>query len=234
MRLFIVRHADPDYPNNTITERGHREASALAERFRRQGLDRVFSSPLGRAVHTAEYTAEALGLPVEIEDWTAELSHWRIDQPPAGSYCAWDLHGETIRRWRPLPTSENWHTYPQLDDPTMQREFAQLGEKSDAFLASLGYVHEDGIYRAVRPNREKIAVFCHGGFGLTWLSHLLMIPLPLMWAGFFLWPTSVSTVLLDERSEGVATPRCVGLADVSHLHAAGLEPAPSGIKANAE
>ncbi len=29
MRLYIIRHADPDYPNNTITPEGHLEAQAL-------------------------------------------------------------------------------------------------------------------------------------------------------------------------------------------------------------
>ncbi|MEC9258269.1 MAG: histidine phosphatase family protein, partial [Candidatus Poribacteria bacterium] len=28
MRLYIIRHADPDYPNRTITEKGHLEAQA--------------------------------------------------------------------------------------------------------------------------------------------------------------------------------------------------------------
>lgn len=33
MRLYIIRHADPDYPNNTITPEGHLEAQALANGF---------------------------------------------------------------------------------------------------------------------------------------------------------------------------------------------------------
>ena len=32
MRLYIIRHADPDYPNRTITEKGHLEAQSLAKR----------------------------------------------------------------------------------------------------------------------------------------------------------------------------------------------------------
>lgn len=39
MRLYIIRHADPDYPNNTITPEGHLEAQALAKRLSSHGLD---------------------------------------------------------------------------------------------------------------------------------------------------------------------------------------------------
>ncbi len=39
-----------------------------------------------------------------------------------------------------------------------------------------------------------------------------------MWAGFYLAPSSVTTVLFDERTRDVAVPRCIGLSDVSHLY----------------
>jgi probable phosphoglycerate mutase len=53
-----------------------------------------------------------------------------------------------------------------------------------------------------------------------------------MWSGFWLPPSSVTTVLFEERSAEWAVPRCIGLGDVSHLHMAGLGVQPSGIKAN--
>ena len=31
MRILFVRHGDPDYVNDTLTEKGHREAACLAE-----------------------------------------------------------------------------------------------------------------------------------------------------------------------------------------------------------
>ena len=77
-----------------------------------------------------------------------------------------------------------------------------------------------------------MAVFCHGGFGLTWLAHLLEIPLSLVWSGFWMPPSSVTTILFDERSQEWATPRCIGFGDVSHLYEAGLPVRPRGIIAN--
>lgn len=32
MRLLFIRHGDPDYVHDTLTEKGHREAALLAER----------------------------------------------------------------------------------------------------------------------------------------------------------------------------------------------------------
>jgi probable phosphoglycerate mutase len=47
LRLYIIRHGDPDYINNTITPQGHLEAQALAKRLEREGITRIYSSPLG-------------------------------------------------------------------------------------------------------------------------------------------------------------------------------------------
>ena len=55
MRILFIRHGDPDYVNDTLTEKGHREAALLAERAEDLNLGRCFVSPLGRARDTAAY-----------------------------------------------------------------------------------------------------------------------------------------------------------------------------------
>jgi probable phosphoglycerate mutase len=84
----------------------------------------------------------------------------------------------------------------------------------------------------VKPNRDRIAVFSHAGFALTWLSVLLEIPVTLVWSGFFLPPSSVTTILFEERSADWVVPRCTGLGDVSHLYAAGLAVGTVGLEGN--
>lgn len=234
MRIYLIRHADPDYPNNTITPEGHLEAAALGRRMAKLGLDRIYTSPLGRAIHTMQYTADALKMPHTIEDWTAELSDCGVELDTFGHLAMWNVPGELIRAQAPYPTQDTWHELQCLSRPFLRERFEQLKGDSDAFLARHGYEREGGRYRITRPHREKIAVFCHGGFGLCWLAHLLEIPLPLMWSGFWLPPSSVTTILMDERSEHWAVPRCLGLGDVSHLHEAGLPIQPRGIIANQE
>jgi len=233
MRIYIIRHADPDYENDTITEAGHLEAQALAKRVATLDIDHFYCSPMGRARATAAHTAKLIGREPTIEEWTRELP-WRVAPEPWGHMAAWDFPGEIVRAGEPLPTHETWHEYFGECQPEIRADFDQVARNSDEFLKRHGYEREGHRYRRVRPNKEKIAVVCHGGFGLTWLAHLLEIPLALMYTGFVLLPTSVTTVLFDERSEKWATPRCIGMSDVSHLYEAGVPVSTSGIKANHE
>lgn len=234
MRLFIIRHADPDYPNNTITPAGHLEAQALSVRMKKIGLDHIYSSPLGRAIDTMRYTADAVGLTPAIEEWTAELGQCRVKTDRWGELCVWDTPGELIRQTVAEVQAANWHGHGLFSDPLFRQTFDKVQADSDAFLLRHGYQREGGRYRIVRANRDRVAVFCHGGFGLWWLAHLLELPLPLVFSGFHLPPSSVTTVLFDERSEHFAVPRVTALGDTSHLYAAGLPIQPAGIKANAD
>jgi broad specificity phosphatase PhoE len=233
MRVYIIRHADPDYENNTITASGHLEAQALARRFVRQGVDLIYSSPFTRAVETMQYTANALGLVPEILEWTAELTEWKIDRKWGAMY-AFDLAGEVIRGAQQLPGHDSWHLTTPLDDPLFREKYSALQEHSDAFLTAHGYQRHGGRYRVLQPNRKKIAVFCHNGFGLTWLAHLLEIPVSLIWSGFWLAPSSVTTILFDERSPEWAVPRCLEVGDTSHLYAEGLPIQSRGLLSNRE
>jgi probable phosphoglycerate mutase len=232
MRLYLIRHADPDYPNNTITPYGHKEAEALAARLAKEDLTRLYSSPMGRARDTMRYTADLLPHHVPaIEDWTAEFGGTTTETEEWGRIAIWDLPGEVIRGQAKHPRDNDWQNLPYVAGTPMSELFDATRAASDAFLARHGYEREGGRYRCVAPNRERIAVFCHGGFGLAWLSHLLEIPLPLMWSGFWLPPSSVTTILMEQRTDTWAVPRCVGLGDVSHLYAAGLPVRPRGIHA---
>jgi len=232
MRLYIIRHADPDYKNDTITPRGHLEAQALAERMHKQGLDRIFCSPLGRAKATMKYTAEALGMDYQIEEWTREIEGLWFEDTPWGSMVAWDIPGEVIRGYDAMPNHNDWMKQEFLGTTRAAEIFEEIRKNSDDFLKLLGYERIGGRYRIIKRNTDKVAVFCHNGFGLTWLAHLLEIPLSLMWTGFWLAPTSVTTVLFDERSDEWAVPRCLNVGDTSHLYHAGLKENPSGIIKN--
>ncbi|MCH8528662.1 MAG: hypothetical protein LAT79_16150 [Kiritimatiellae bacterium] len=77
-----------------------------------------------------------------------------------------------------------------------------------------------------------MALFCHGGFGLAWLAHLLAIPTEVLWSSFFLQTSSVTTVLFEERVEGKATPRILAMSQLPHLYKAGLEHSTAGMKWN--
>ncbi|MBO5927081.1 MAG: histidine phosphatase family protein, partial [Clostridia bacterium] len=54
MKITIIRHAEPDYPNNTLTEKGFKEADILGYYLKNEKIDYIYSSPLPRAKYTAE------------------------------------------------------------------------------------------------------------------------------------------------------------------------------------
>ncbi|UNL95251.1 histidine phosphatase family protein [Paenibacillus polymyxa] len=231
MRLYIIRHADPDYPNNTITPEGHLEAKALAKRLSSHGLDRIYVSPLGRALDTMRYTTDSLGMTYEVEDWTQELA-LKLEDTPYGRLSHWDLPGEVIRSGSPLPTHDSWKEISYYQGTQSPETFERLKVHSDEFLKRQGFERVEGRYRILKHTEDRVAVFCHGGFGLTWLAHLLELPLALVWSGFWMPPSSVTTILFDERSKEWAVPRCIGFSDVSHLYAEGLPVRPRGIITN--
>lgn len=196
MQLYIIRHAEPDYPRDALTALGHAQARALAQRLSTIGIDRVCSSPMIRALETARYTADRLGLDVQVETWTREIEDWWIPDDVLGERPVWQVDAATLRSLPDL--EEGWNLNGRL---------ARLRSAADEFLARVDSSQSHGV-----------AVFCHAGFALTWLAHLLAIPPPLVWAGFSLSPASVTILDFEALAGGGAAPRCTGLGDVSHLH----------------
>ncbi len=96
-------------------------------------------------------------------------------------------------------------------------------------IAAFGYVREGDRWRIERRSDARIAIVAHNGTVLLFLAHLLAIPLPLAWCGFYAWPASLTAFHFEEQSSTWAVPRALYVADTSHLSAAGLEPQPRGM-----
>jgi broad specificity phosphatase PhoE len=222
MRLYLIRHAEPDYLNNTITPAGHLEAQALAKRLVGEGITKIFSSPLGRAMHTMKYTAELTGLEPVVEEWLQELD-WIVDIEGLAEVGAWSIPGEISRQHNAMPGHLTWHRHPALRDTKFFSRYENFRQQSNAFMHRLGFEAVGGRYRPMRDeNKERVAVFCHGGFGVTWLSVLLELPPLLAWSGFWLAPSSVTMILMEQHTIQWAVPRCLCVGDVSHLYEARL------------
>lgn len=230
MRLYIIRHGDPDYAKNDITHYGHEEARALSKKMAKEDLDYIYSSPYGRAVSTAKYTAEATGKSIEILDWTHELQLPFPEGPREGCWMVWDMSPEELYQ-DGLIYDINNYTSPRYGNcENIKTEFERIKMSSDDFLAKHGYKREGNLYRVTKSNTDKIAIFCHLGFELALLSHLLNIPLCNMWNSFWLAPTSVTTLVFDQRmGSELASPRILTIGDTSHLYAEGVEVRPRGL-----
>jgi broad specificity phosphatase PhoE len=87
-RLVLVRHGETvNHHDNrytglsdvALTDRGRRQAERLAEWAEGAGLAAVRSSPLTRALHTAEPSAERAGLPLATDGRLRELDFGVLD-----------------------------------------------------------------------------------------------------------------------------------------------------------
>jgi probable phosphoglycerate mutase len=217
MRLYVIRHASADYKRNGLTERGIAESHALAQRMESEGIRRIFSSPEGRALATAQMSADLLGQPVTVESWIQELD-LLLTHSDSQQRLLQNLPGAEVRSNGPCPTLTDWYTYPPFVGTPALEYFKRIVDGSDRFLGSLGYVRNNQTYAVVEPNHLRVALFCHHGSALAWLAHLLAIPPSSMWAGFHLSPSSVTVVWFANSETGITTPRCLALGDTSHLY----------------
>ncbi|MBQ8850213.1 MAG: histidine phosphatase family protein [Clostridia bacterium] len=225
MFLYIIRHGDPDYTTDTLTERGQRQAEAVALRLRDSKIDKIYSSPLGRARQTAEPLARLLGLDVTVEEWSRELDEQMLTPFPDGIPKSVTLVQNTYYRENGNMDLgfERAYECQGFSTSGMKEGVKKVTDGGREFLARHGYVEENGIYRIERPNDEKIALFCHGAMGRAWISHLLHIPINLMWAGFRYTHTGVSIFEFKNNENGVTAPAMLCYSDMSHLSAAGLD-----------
>ena len=60
MKILFIRHGDPDYEHDSVTEKGAREIELLADRLVKLDITQFYCSPLGRAKKTAEATLRRL------------------------------------------------------------------------------------------------------------------------------------------------------------------------------
>ncbi len=225
MRILLIRHADPDYENDSLTDAGWREAECLADRLEKEKIDFFYVSPLGRARDTASVTLQRFGRDAEVLDWLREFDPqiWRPDDREKRHIC-WDWLPEDMSGDGLLYSADGWLDSAVMREGGVREEYERVCRGLDGLLAEHGYVREGRFYRAVRPNHDTLALFCHFGVGCVLLSHLISCSPMVLWHGLCAAPSSVTTLLTEERREGVASFRAWGYGDVSHLYAKGVEP----------
>ena len=224
MKLYIVRHGDPDYAQDALTERGKREAELLAERLEKLDFAAIYVSPLGRARETAEVVLRRLGRQGETKEWLREFAPRRVDPDLGRETVIWDWLPQHWTEEKAFYDREAWMHVPVMASAGVPAEVRWVREGLDEVLAKHGYRHEGDLFRVTRPNRDSIVFFCHFGVECVLLGHLLGIsPMPL-WHGTCALTTSVTTLVTEERRQGVASFRMISFGDVSHLTAAGQEP----------
>ena len=214
MRIIFIRHGEPDYAHDCLTEQGRIQALAAAERLREEEIEEIYTSPLGRAAETAAATAETLNLPVQTLDFMREL-HWgSVDGTPVpANGHPWDLADRLAAEGWDL-TDPAWREHPYFSNNLVTAEADHVARKTDEWLLTLGYEREGAFYRCVRAdNRQKtVALFSHGGSSAAAIGHILNLPFPYACGLFHLEFTGITVIRLD-RNPGKQTLPCLELAN---------------------
>lgn len=240
MRILLIRHGDPDYVNDTLTEKGRKEAALLAKRAPSLNLGECYMSPLGRAQHTAQPSLEATGRSAEVLEWlrefpaevdinkAKELAEAYPDERMDGDRylprIAWDMVPGYWTEHEEYMDSKKWRESLVAQASDLVEVYDRVTKGLDDFLAEHGYVRENNHYRVEKETDETVTFFCHLGISCVLLSHLWNVSPFTLWHSLALAPTSVTEIVTEERQQGIAYFRGLKVGDISHLYAGGEEP----------
>ena len=228
MIFYYVRHGDPIYDPDSLTELGHKQAAALAKRFSLYGLDEIYASTSNRAQLTAEPTCVALNKQKTLLDWTNEgHAWWEFTVQKENGAREWAFCDQRYKQKFNAPDvlamGSKWYDHPVFKDEPFKKGLERIGKETDELLLSLGFAHdrENGCYRVVKKGEKRVALFAHAGFGMAFLSSLLDIPYPYIATKMDLCHTAVTVVWFDESQE-IIYPRVMQWANDSHLYKEGI------------
>ncbi len=215
MRIIFVRHGEPDYANDCLTENGRQQAAAAAERLSGEGISVIYSSPNGRARETADYTARRLNLPVRVLDYMHEISWGGEDIPEKGH--PWILAGWMTDRENFDYSSRDWRKHPYFAGNSALDYDDMICGKIDALLLPHGYRHEGNRFFCTAEHEETAALFSHGGSGACALSHLLSLPFPYVCTFMPYTFTSVTILRFPVRAGEWVHPVIELFNDAAHI-----------------
>lgn len=187
MHLLFCRHGESDanvarvisnrdLPHH-LTAAGRRQAAALAEWLRAWAPQGVYTSPVPRAVETAEIVSQALGLPLEISAALREYDCGVLEG--RGDEAAWALHRALPDEWlagkddRRIPGGESLNDMRARFVPFVQGLVARHRGTADG-LVLIGH---GGLYRWMLPEVvrgvDAAAFQAHGlGYAGCWVAEL--------------------------------------------------------------
>lgn len=224
MKILIIRHADPDYDADSLTKRGWQEAELLAERLSSMDIKEFYVSPLGRAKDTASLTLKKMQRDAKECQWLREFSPTIHRPDKDGPSISWDWLPQDWTVIADFYNKDSWMNEERMRQGNVPQEYAWVIRSLDELLKDHGYIREENFYRVVHSNTDTIAFFCHFGLECVLLSHLLGISPMVLWHGCCAAPSSVTTLITEERRQGIASFRMNSFGDVSHLYIAGEQP----------
>ena len=185
MKIIFVRHGHPNYNEDCLTELGHPQAGAAAERLSTEKIDKIFSSTCGRAVETAQHIAARHDLDITQFDFMREI-RWGV--PNTDDFVhPWSLVDEWVKNGKDI-MSLDWKNDPDYKGHQVVESYNNLAICFDELLETLGFKREGCYYRVIKENnatidmpigrsdkdRKKMAVRKDGKNAITHLSYSIL------------------------------------------------------------
>ena len=225
MRLIFVRHGEPDYENDCLTENGREQARCTAERLKDEKISAVYSSPNGRARETASYTAELQGIKdIHVLDFMHEIDWGDVREnsgalPDRLEYDGhpWTLAYKLLTEEPSYVGSADWDKHRYFSGNKCLGYYDMISGRFDEFLSGFGLVRRDGLYFCEKSCDDTIALFAHGGSGAVMFSHILSLPFPFVLTTLPYGVCSVSVIEFGAEVGRLTVPRLELFNDMAHI-----------------
>ena len=119
MKIIFIRHGEPNYEIDSLTEKGWREAELLSKRTAKWNVTDFYCSPLGRAKDTASYTLKNAGREAEILPWLREFDAPVLDPETEKRRIPWDFLPDVLDANRDLYDQDLWTKNPIMQTGNM-------------------------------------------------------------------------------------------------------------------
>jgi broad specificity phosphatase PhoE len=161
MKLYFVRHGESEAnllrvisnrgSVHGLTEKGRQQAAGLGESLAQSGISAIFSSPLLRAIQTAEILSSVLRLDTVVTDALREYDCGVIEGKSDAQ--SWDLHRRVREDWllrgqweRKIEGGESFLDIRRRFEPFVEGLLATY--PADASLLLVGH---GGLYFCMLP-----------------------------------------------------------------------------------
>jgi probable phosphoglycerate mutase len=183
--LLLIRHGENNLvgkrlagrlPNVHLNDKGRKQAEQLAQALSQAPIKAIYSSPLERAVETAEPLARTLNLPINIAPGLVELAYG-------------DWQGKTLKQlgryrlWKVVQEKPSEMRFPQGES------FIEVQQRAVGEAERIAAAHEEG---------DLVACFSHGDIIRLLIAHFLGMPLDLF-QRVSSNPASITVVHIDKK-----------------------------------
>ncbi len=165
MRLIFIRHGDPDYEHDNLTEKGRREVELLTKRVCSwKNITQFYQSPLGRAQATAAPSLKALNREAVTCPWLQEFKYkttmtrnYPNKKWVGQEVMCWDLLPEFFTSDKKFFDKDRWADSRFMRSGKIKKYYKEVCDGIDGILAEYGYKRNSKSFYDVKeplPNHN--------------------------------------------------------------------------------